>query len=124
QQVLAGVPQQISYPRTDETELLLQIDDQNQVREALEQVSLELFLAPEGPLHLSPLGDVDQRALVANDRAGCVPDRTRSVQDRDQGSIFAPQRNLPCADATLIVGRASQHRTLLRVPVQRGWIKG
>jgi hypothetical protein len=67
QQVFGFVAQLVANPRTDEAVAFLAVDDQDQVREALQKIALELLLALQGLLHGPALGHIDQRALVADD---------------------------------------------------------
>ena len=113
--------QQIANARTDKAVAPIQIDHQDQVGEALQQVAAGTLPAAQSFFHLAPLGDIHQRALVADDLARVVPDRARRIQKDAGRAILAPQRELAAALAPAIVRAPAQHRTLAAIEIERCW---
>ena len=74
------ITQQIANAGAGKAVALVQINHQDQVREALQQFLTELFLLPDPHLHGPLLGDVGERALVADDGSIGVPDGARGVE--------------------------------------------
>ena len=61
------------------------------------------------PFHLALVGDVNQRALVADDIARRIPYRPRGIEKHGCGSVLSLQLDLACAHAAAIVDRPPQH---------------
>src|SRR5580698_7994864 len=64
--MLGAVAEEFADARAHERVLALQVEHQNQVRKAFEQARPELFLVLYPPLQGAFLGDVHQRALIAD----------------------------------------------------------
>ena len=73
--------------------LPVQVEHQNQVGEALQQMTPEFFLAAQLALHSALFGDVDERALVAND-AAFLDHSGRSVLADGDAAIFSAEPHL------------------------------
>jgi len=61
------VAKQVTNARADKAVSFIQVDDQNQIGKAFEQISLELFLSAERSSIFPAFGDVHQRTLIADD---------------------------------------------------------
>ena len=116
-QVFWLVAQQITDTGTHETVALFQVDDQDQVRETFQQVSLKFFLLRSAAPWL-------RRSVylpgfpIPNDLPGCIPNCTGSVEESGLRAISAPQSHLAGAYSAFIVRGAPQHWALFPLEVQ------
>src|SRR5208283_3887662 len=93
--------------RAHEGELSIQIQHQDQIREALQQTAAEFLLAPQLPLHRALLGHIDQRALVTHDAAVFNDSRGSVLADGD-AAIFLSQPHFARARAASLAPDPSQ----------------
>src|SRR5208337_1666225 len=107
--MVRSVSEEFADARAHERVLSLQIEHQNQIRKALEQMLPELFLAMQLLLESVLLCDIDQRSLVT-DQTSCLQHPGRGIDAYGDAAIFSAQPNFSRASAATLATTASQRR--------------
>src|ERR1700691_4886551 len=123
QQVFWLVATQVVDPRTYEAVAPAQINHQDQVRKAFQKVALELFLTAQRFLHLPALSYIDERALIADDLAVCIPDCAGSIEKNPQPAVLTMQHDFPRAYASLVIRYPPEHWSLVGIGIQSSGIE-
>ena len=112
---LGIVAENFFHARAGESVLALGIQDEDQVGEAVDQAAREFLLLIEAALHFAALGDVHERAVIAEDAAGSVAHDGGGVEADDRVAVFADERELAALKHGLGVNFLAKKAALLRV---------
>src|SRR5205807_10216748 len=88
QQIFRTVAQQVANPRADKTVALLQVNRQDQIGEAFQQILTELLLLLDLLLHIPLFGQVHMRDLLADDILSNVSYSSPRILQVDSLSVF------------------------------------
>src|SRR5207244_10360319 len=91
QKIFRVVAEQVTNARADKAVSFIQVDDENQIGKAFEQISLELFLSAERSFHFPAFGDFHQRTLIADDLARGIADGAGGVLKNANASVCAAE---------------------------------
>src|SRR5207245_391001 len=101
------VTQDLSAARADKGIVRVGVKDQYQIREVVNKAACEFLLLVEAALHLTALGDIDERALSSKDSTGIVARKNgdaadlapahhvvgHAIKKERRGLVFQPDRN-------------------------------
>jgi len=86
--------------------MLSEIYNQDQIRKALQQSPAEFFLLKQFPLHLSLVGNIDQRALVAI----MLPEASHTAREESRKSAGVPSLRLSLISRVRTAPRSPEAR--------------
>ena len=118
EELFRTVAEQLANARAHEGVLALQIEDENEVREALQQMAAEFLLSAQLALHGAFLGDVDQRSLVAHELA-VLDHAAGDVLAHGDTAVFSLEFDFARAGAAALASRAPQNRFRTGVDLER-----
>src|SRR5882762_6817562 len=112
------VAKNVFHAGADKGVVAAAIHHKDQIRETVDQAPREFLLLVQAALHLSALGDVHQRSVIANDTPARVAHGAGSIETDQRPSILARERDLAPLDHRLSIHLLAQRATLLVIRKQ------
>src|SRR6266566_1097210 len=98
---LEGVAQQFPASRADEGVMGVRVQHEDEVGKVVDQAAREFLLLMEPMLHLTPFGDIHDRALIPHHLSARVANGGGAVHAHDRASIFAEKSDVAALDHRL-----------------------
>ena len=109
------VAENFFHARAGESVVAVGIQHEDQVGETVDQAAREFLLLIKAALHLAALGDVHERAVIAEDAAGGVAHDGGGVEANDRVAVFANEGELAALEHRLGIDFLAKKLALLRV---------